>query len=83
MSDLLVEIISPSGVLFKGNCYMAVIPSTLGDIGVMNGHEVVVVSLREGQIHLYNDQQHIKKLFDVKGGFAEVQASGKLLALVD
>jgi F-type H+-transporting ATPase subunit epsilon len=83
MTNLFVEIISPKGELFKGNCHMAVVPSSLGDIGVMSGHEVVVVSLREGQIQLYNESQHVTKSFDVTGGFAEVQTSGKLLVLVD
>jgi F-type H+-transporting ATPase subunit epsilon len=83
MSDLTVEITSPKGELFKGNCYLVVVPSTLGDLGVLAGHEVVVVSLREGQILIYDNKNNLTKSFDVKSGFAEVQDSGKLLILVD
>lgn len=84
MSDLKLEIISPSGVIFSGNCHMAVVPSTLGDLGVMLGHEVVIVALREGQVAVYDANQNIIKSVDVKSGFAEVQDSGKkLLVLVE
>jgi F-type H+-transporting ATPase subunit epsilon len=83
MSQLKVEITSPNGELFNGNCYLATVPSTLGDIGVMAGHEVVVVSLREGQVELHDEKQKLIKSFAVKSGFAEVQSSGKLLILID
>ena len=83
MSDLKVEITSPNGELFNGNCNLAVVPSTLGDLGVMVDHEVVVASLKEGQILLYDEREQLIKSFDVKGGFAEVQSGGKLLILVD
>jgi F-type H+-transporting ATPase subunit epsilon len=83
MADLKVEITSPNGELFNGNCHLAVVPSVLGDIGVMLGHEVVVVSLKEGKILLHDENQKVVNSFDVVGGFAEVQGSGKLLILVD
>jgi F-type H+-transporting ATPase subunit epsilon len=83
MSDLKVEITSPNGILFKGNCHLAVVPSTLGDLGVMAGHEAVLVSLREGEVALHDEKQNIIKSFAVSGGFAQVQPSGVLSILVD
>lgn len=83
MSDLKVEITSPNGILFKGNCHLAVVPSTLGDLGVMAGHEAVLVSLREGEVVLHDDKQNIVESFPVSGGFAQVQPSGILSVLVD
>jgi len=83
MSALKLEIISPSGVVFKADCAMAVVPSTAGEIGVMHGHEAFIAALREGQIAVYDDQQNLVKSFDVKSGFAEMQSEEKLLVLVD
>ena len=83
MSDLKLEIISSSGTLLSGNFSMAVVPSTGGDIGVMQGHEVFIASLREGEVSVYDEQQNVIKSFPVKSGFAEVQESGKLLILID
>ena len=46
MPSLSLEIISPSGIIFKGDCHMAVIPSVSGEIGVMHGHEAAIASLQ-------------------------------------
>jgi F-type H+-transporting ATPase subunit epsilon len=83
MSNLNLEIISVTGVVFKGQCNMAVVPSVEGDIGVMFGHESLIAKLREGQITIYDDKQNIVKQIDVKGGFAEMHAAETLSVLVD
>lgn len=83
MSNLNLEIISVTGVVFKGQCNMAVVPSVEGDIGVMFGHESLITKLREGQITIYDDKQNIVKQIDVKGGFAEMHAAETLSVLVD
>lgn len=83
MSNLKLEIISPAGVVFKGECSMAVIPSMNGEIGVMQGHEAFISALREGQIVVYDDKQNIVKSFEVVSGFAEMQSAEKLLVLFD
>lgn len=83
MSNLKVEIISPEGVIFSGECHMAVVPAALGDIGFMHGHEVVITLLREGQIAVYDDKQTILKQLAITSGSAEMTESGKLLILVD
>lgn len=83
MTALKVEITSPNGELFNGNCHLAVVPSVFGELGVMVDHEVVVVSLKEGKILLHDKNQKVIESFDVVSGFAEVQSSGKLLILID
>jgi len=83
MSLLKLEIISPNGVLFKGECYLVTVPSIDGELGVMHGHEAVLAALREGQVVVYDDKQNVVKSFDVQGGFAEMQGTEKLLVLVD
>ncbi len=83
MSNLNLEIISVTGVVFKGQCNMAVVPSVEGDIGVMFGHESLIAKLREGQITIYDDKQNIVKQIDVTGGFAEMHSAETLSVLVD
>ena len=83
MSKLNLEIISPEGVIFKGECYMAVVPSAAGDIGVMQDHESTIAALKEGQVTIYDDKQNIVKKFDVKGGYAQMHSNDKLLILLD
>jgi F-type H+-transporting ATPase subunit epsilon len=83
MADLNLEIIAPTGVIFKGSCHMAVVPSVDGEIGVMYGHETIVAMLKAGQISVYDNKQNVVKTFAVESGFAEMQGAEKLLVLVD
>ncbi len=83
MSNLKLEIISPEGIIFNGDCHMAVVPSTLGDIGFMDGHEAVIALIREGQITVFDEKQNIVKQVAVAGGYAEINDSGKLLVLIE
>jgi len=80
---LKIEIISPSGVIFEGQCFMAVVPSVAGEVGVMQDHEAFVSSLKEGKVLVYNDKQEVVKEVDVAGGFAEISDGQKLIVLVD
>ena len=85
MADLKLEIVSPTGIIFKGTCSMAVVPSEAGDIGVMHGHEAVIAALRSGEkIAIYDDKQNLVKSIEVtSGGFAEMQGLDRLLVLID
>ena len=81
-SKLKVEIISPKGVIFDDNCHLAVIPGNLGDIGVMNNHELVLTSLRKGEIKIYDKLEKLINSFEINSGFAQNEKE-KLLVLVD
>lgn len=81
-NSLHIEIISPTGVVFKGTCHMAVIPSVEGDIGVMHGHESLIANLKSGAVIVYDNKEKIIKSIDIDSGFAE-QSAEKLLILID
>ena len=83
MANLKLEIISREGILFNGECHMAVVPSVLGDIGFMFGHEIVIASLREGSILIYSEKDTLIKSFAVVSGFVKMQDQEKLLVLID
>ncbi len=78
-----VEIISPQGLIFQGQCLMTVVPSFMGDIGVMQGHEAFVAQLREGKVAVYNEENSLVKEIEIKTGTAEIHDGEKLLVLVD
>lgn len=83
MANLNLEIISRNSIIFNGKCHMAVVPSVLGDIGFMYGHEIVIASLREGSILIYDEKDTLVKSFVVDGGFVKMQDRENLLVLVD
>lgn len=80
---LKIEIISPAGIVFEGQCFMATIPSVAGEIGVMQDHEAFVSALKQGKIIIFGDKQEIVKEIDVAGGFAEISDGQKLIVLID
>jgi len=78
-----VEIISPQGLIFQGQCLMTVVPSLVGDIGVMQGHEAFLAQLREGKILVYNEVNEVVQDISIKTGTAEIHDGERLLVLVD
>jgi F0F1-type ATP synthase epsilon subunit len=83
--NLHLEITSPNGILFQGECYLVTIPSIDGEIGAMQGHEMVVSMLkRDSEINIFDENNKIIKTINVEnGGFAEMQGEEKLLVLID
>jgi F0F1-type ATP synthase epsilon subunit len=41
--SLYLEIASPQGMIFQGECHLVVIPASEGEIGVMASHEAFIV----------------------------------------
>jgi F-type H+-transporting ATPase subunit epsilon len=83
MANLKISIISHQGILFEGECDMAVVPSALGEIGLMSGHESYVANLIEGEVKLYDNSNNITQTFAISGGFVEMANDNKLTILVN
>ena len=66
-----LEIVSPDRLLLSRPVDMVVIPASEGDMGVLEGHQPMIVMLRGGVIALYDGEQITDQMF-VAGGFAEV-----------
>lgn len=66
-----LEIVSPERLLLSRPVDMVVIPAAEGDMGVLQGHTPMIVTLRGGTIDLYEGDRITDRLF-VDGGFAEV-----------
>lgn len=69
-----LEIVSPEKLLLSRSVEMVVIPALEGDMGVLEGHTPMIVTLRGGTIDLYEGDRVTDRLF-VAGGFAEVTSS--------
>ena len=66
-----LEIVTPEKLLLSRPVDMVVIPASEGDMGVLEGHAPMMVTLRGGIVSLYSGDQVTDSLF-VAGGFAEV-----------
>lgn len=64
------ELVSPERVLLSEDVEHVVLPSVDGDLGVMQGHAPVVVTLRPGTISVIGDGSVTRRIY-VKDGFAE------------
>ncbi|MDR3306329.1 MAG: ATP synthase F1 subunit epsilon [Endomicrobium sp.] len=70
MNNFKIEILSPQGLVFKGEIRSASFPTTSGIITVLPGHEGLVTKLTHGEIIL--DSVNVVKKITVTGGFAEI-----------
>jgi F-type H+-transporting ATPase subunit epsilon len=59
--------------LYEGEVDMVVLPGNAGDLGILDNHEPLLTSLREGTIRLYQKQAVVHE-FLVQAGFARVDA---------
>jgi F-type H+-transporting ATPase subunit epsilon len=66
-----LEIVSPERLLLSRSVDMVVIPAADGEMGVLEGHTPMIVTLQGGTIQIYNGDNLAEQLF-VVGGFAEV-----------
>lgn len=83
MSDLNIEIISKTQIIFSDKANLAIVPATDGEIGFMSGHELVVSTIKDGEIKVFDKDNKLIISTEVKSGFAEMVNENKLIILVD
>jgi F-type H+-transporting ATPase subunit epsilon len=69
------ELVSPARLLFSGDVASVQIPGTEGEMTVMAMHAPVLATLKPGIVVVSKDTGTTERIF-VRGGFAEVNASG-------
>jgi F-type H+-transporting ATPase subunit epsilon len=74
MATFSFELVSPERVLFSGEATTVVVPGAEGEMTVLADHAPVMTALRAGIVTVDGG----KRLF-VRGGFADVTASGLTL----
>jgi F-type H+-transporting ATPase subunit epsilon len=69
------ELVSPARLLFSGDVASVQIPGTEGEMTILPMHAPVLSTLKPGVVVVTKDGGAQEKMF-VRGGFAEVNASG-------
>ena len=72
------ELVSPARLLFSGDVASVQIPGTEGEMTILPMHAPVLSTLKPGVVVVTKDGGATEKMF-VRGGFAEVNASGLTL----
>ena len=72
------ELVSPEKVLFSDQVESVVIPAGEGEMTILEKHAPVMTALRPGVVTVAQSGGKSRKLF-VRGGFADVNASGFIL----
>jgi len=67
------DLVSPERLLLSESADMVTVPGVDGYMGVMNGHEPLVSTLRAGMIEVAGSEKSDGKYF-IRGGFADVSA---------
>ncbi len=68
---MLVEIVSPSMIVFSEDADFVIIPGEEGDIGILENHSPLISNLRKGLVYVYENKK-IKKNFFISKGVLEV-----------
>jgi F-type H+-transporting ATPase subunit epsilon len=69
------ELVSPARLLYSGDVASVQIPGTEGEMTILSNHAPVLSTLKPGVVIVAKDGGTSEKIF-VRGGFAEVNASG-------
>lgn len=75
------NLVAPEAELFRGEVDSVVVPGEEGDFGVLPGHAPVMALLRSGTVTMLDGTQ--KERIFVRGGFADVSATGLTILAVE
>ena len=78
MATFHFELVSPDKLMFSGEAESVLVPGSEGDFVVLKDHAPVMASLRPGVV-AYEDAHGKQTRIFVRGGFADVSASGLIL----
>ena len=67
-----LEIISPGGVLFKGETDYVSFPGTAGSFDVLPQHAPMIAALEEGVIRYQTDEKKEQEI-KIQSGFVEIK----------
>ena len=70
------ELVTPEKLVRSEDVHMVVVPGTEGEFGVLEGHAPVMSTIRDGAVKIYATEGATPETIEVRGGFAEVGASG-------
>ncbi|MGB4192127.1 MAG: F0F1 ATP synthase subunit epsilon [Rickettsiales bacterium] len=74
-----VEIITPEDIFTFSDVYMAVMPGSEGEFGVLPGHMSLIATLDFGEISIYDKSMKIIKRVTINAGIADINATSVLI----
>ncbi len=77
-----VKIYSLKGTLFDGMATKLTIPTTSGEITVLDHHRALISTLKKGVMRITNEKNK-EQLFPLAGGVLEVKQNNEVTALVN
>jgi F-type H+-transporting ATPase subunit epsilon len=75
MATFHFELVSPERLIFSGEVDQVDVPGEEGEFGVFAGHAPYIATLKPGMLRIYSGSAAPQRIV-VKGGFAEVGATG-------
>lgn len=80
---LICEIVTPEKVLYTNECRMVVVPTSLGEIGILPMHAPIVSTLDQGEVRvMYGHDGRSVEWFAISGGYVQVHQD-KVIVLAD
>ncbi len=70
------ELVTPERLVRSEDVHMVVVPGAEGDFGVLEGHAPFMSTIRDGAVQVYRTEGAAPESIEVRGGFAEVSATG-------
>lgn len=70
------ELVTPAKLVRSEDVHMVVVPGTEGEFGVLEGHAPFMSTIRDGEVQIYRTEGAAPETIAVRGGFAEVSATG-------
>lgn len=70
------ELVTPERLVRSDEVYMVVVPGSEGEEGVLAGHAPYMTTMKDGALKIYKTEGATPEEIMVRGGFAEVGASG-------
>ncbi len=67
---LKLEIISPQESVLSAEAKEVILPTKMGEVGLLNGHVPIITELELGLLKLINDRD--EHVYVIKGGYAQV-----------
>ena len=74
--SLLFELVTPARLVLSEHVHMVNVPGTEGEFGVLEGHAPFTTTIKVGTIRVWRSAGGAPEDIAVKGGFAEVSATG-------
>lgn len=68
-----LEIISPQGIVFRGETNYVSFPGTAGSFDVLPHHAPMIAALREGVIRYREKEKEAEQTIKIRSGFVEVK----------